>query len=70
MGNKKFEDISILKTLAELKSQGLLHPNDMATLCSQLQSEWGRQAAAAMLSNNESAFAQAKSVLRHFSEVA
>ena len=69
-GNQKFEDISVLKALVQLRAGGLLHPDDSKVLIDRLQTDWGRQAAAAFLSDNHEAFAEARSLLRRFSVAA
>jgi hypothetical protein len=69
MENDKFEDIAILKTLAELSRQGMLHEDDQHALESQLKTDWGRQAANNLLTDeDEPASAATRSVLRHFSD--
>src|SRR6266702_3761297 len=70
MGNEKFEDISVLKALVRLRTGGLLHPDDSKVLLERLQTDWGRKAAADLLSDNHEAFAEAKSLLRRFSVAA
>lgn len=67
MSNDKFQDIAILKTLAQLRSRGSLHPDDYEVLRNRLRSDWGRQAAKDMLSGDAQAFAAAESVLKRFS---
>ena len=66
MGNEKFDDIAVLKTLAQLRSANLLHPEDEAELIKQLRSDWGRSAAKNLLANKDVDFAE-RSVLRRFS---
>jgi hypothetical protein len=70
MGNEQFEDISVLKALVRLRAEGLLHPDDTEVLLARLQTPWGRKAASDMLSGNNEAFAEAKSLLRRFSVAA
>jgi hypothetical protein len=70
MGNQKFEDISVHKALVQLRARGLLHPDDSKVLIDRLQTDCGRQAAAALLSDNQGAFAEARSLLRRFSVAA
>ena len=65
--NDQFDDIAVLKTLAELHKNNMLHPSDRDALLEQLKSEWGRKAARDMLSGKEADFASSKSVLRKFS---
>ena len=67
MSNEKFEDISVLKALVQLRAAGLLHPHDSKVLVERLQTDWGRKAAADLLSDNHEAFAEAKNMLRRFS---
>lgn len=45
MSNELFDDIAVLRTLAQLRSQQLLQPEDEAALLKQLKSEWGRATA-------------------------
>jgi hypothetical protein len=70
MGNEQFEDISVLKALVRLRAAGLLHPDDTKVLVARLQTDWGRKAADAFLSDNHEAFAEAKSLLRQYSVAA
>jgi hypothetical protein len=67
MGNERFDDISILKTLQELRNAKLLHPDDQAALIRQLKSDWGRSAAKSLLEENETEFAASRSILQKFS---
>jgi hypothetical protein len=67
MSNEQFEDIAVLKTLAQLRRGNLLHRDDQEALLRQLKSDWGRKAATDMLSGNQTEFAESKSVLRRFS---
>ncbi len=70
MSNEQFDDIAVLKTLAQLRREQILHPDDEAALLKQLKSAWGRSAAEDFLTDNEAAFADSRSVLRKFSTAA
>lgn len=68
MSNEQFDDIAVLKTLAQLRRKKLLHPTDQAALMKQLKSSWGRSATEDILSGKEDA--QSLSILRKFSTAA
>jgi hypothetical protein len=70
MSNEQFDDIAILKTLAQLRSKNLLHPSDQAALVDQLKSSWGRTAAEELLSEGRKVDEQSLSILRRFSSSA
>ena len=53
MSNEQFDDIAVLKTLAQLRSKNLLNQEDESALVKQLQSTWGRSAAEGIRSNNQ-----------------
>jgi hypothetical protein len=70
MSNEQFEDISVLKTLLQLHRDGLLHPNDADILRSRLKTEWAKNAATALLTDDHQGFSEAQSILSRFSAAA
>lgn len=68
MDNEQFDDIAILKTLSQLKTNGLLHSDDAQELLNRLKTPWGQQAGKDLMSES-AAFEEPKSILRRFASV-
>ena len=66
MNNDRFDDIGFLTILRQLQKQNLLHDADKYLLLSLLKSEWGKQAAAAIVDGDDGKLEQ-KPILRRFS---
>lgn len=67
MSNDEFGDVSILKTLEQLRRKNLLHDADKRALLGQLKSTWGRTVADDLLSTDRDVDPESLSILRKFS---
>jgi hypothetical protein len=66
MNNDRFDDIGVLTILQQLRKQDLLHDEDRDALMARLKSDWGKQAAHAIITGNDEMLEQ-RPVLRRFS---
>lgn len=69
MENDQFEDIGVLACIANLHKSNILHIEDLNGLIKCLKSDWGRNAANSLLTNNKKELKIILPTLRKYSNV-